>query len=89
VPVLQATILGCWSRTVEEFLGPVDFMSPAGAILSWNSRLLRLLALLAEATIGQPDEARSRVLEAIKARSNDDRTVTVADLVNVIQNLYA
>jgi hypothetical protein len=70
---------------VEHFLGPVGFISPPPPITSLNARLLPLLALLAEITVGQPDEAHLRVMGTIKTRSNLDRTVTVADLDNVIQ----
>jgi hypothetical protein len=46
------------------------------------------VALLAEITLGQPDEAYRRVFEVIQVRGDADKTVMVADLVNVIQGLY-
>jgi hypothetical protein len=84
---LEATISECWSRPVEQWLGPEGYISPAGDFSSWEEKLLPLLALLAETTVGQPDEAYMRLFEVIQARGAD-KTVKVADLVNVIQGLY-
>ncbi|KAF2849908.1 hypothetical protein T440DRAFT_499475 [Plenodomus tracheiphilus IPT5] len=89
ISTLATMIRESWGRTIDEFMGPVGFVRPAGAMESWDPALLPTLALLADATAGQVELVHEATMQMIKRRGkfSGNLILTTADLHQVIGTL--